>query len=40
MIEYLNLEDIAVQRGENSDFLARKFVNSDEFPKWLFNLYM
>ena len=26
MIEYLNLEDVAVQRGEKSDLLARKLV--------------
>ena len=31
MIEYLNLEDIAVQRGENSDFLARKLVTNGSF---------
>ena len=26
MIDYLNLEDVAVQRGEKSDILARKLV--------------
>ena len=26
MIDYLNLEDVAVQRGEKSDLLARKLV--------------
>ena len=25
---------------EPKTILARKFVNSDEFPKWLYNLYM
>ena len=31
MIEYLNLEDVAVQRGEKSDLLARKLVANGSF---------
>ena len=31
MIDYLNLEDVAVQRGEKSDLLARKLVANGSF---------
>ena len=31
MIEYLNLEDVAIQRGEKSDLLARKLVANGSF---------
>ena len=38
MIEYLNLEDVAVQRGEKSDLLARKLVANGSFLYlWLDN---
>ena len=31
MIDYLNLEDVAVQRGEKSDLLARKLVANGSY---------
>ena len=37
MIEYLNLEDVAIQRGEKSDLLARNLVANGSYLYLWFN---